>query len=104
MKVPSGVWIAVAAALCLLAACDHSKAKITGKWRTANDPNGMTWEFLEDGTSLRGSTRGRYTLGAQNRLKIQTPSATAVFGAEFVDDRMILKDISGTRIELVRVK
>ena len=96
--------VALATLLLVVPGCDDSKKPIVGKWRSGRDQNGVTWEFLENGAALSGNIRGKYTLGDQNRVKIQTPSATFVYQVEFAGDRMIWQDPNGTRMELTRVK
>ena len=84
--------------------CGGAKQPIVGKWRTGSESNSITWEFLENGAALSGNVRGKYTLGDQNRVKIQTPHATFVYQLEFAGDRMIWVDPKGTRMELTRVQ
>ena len=64
----------------------------------------MHWEFFENGTISMGAISGRYSFGDQKRVKIQTPQATSIYQVEFRDDRMILQDPSGSRIEFTRAK
>jgi hypothetical protein len=63
----------------------------------------MVWEFSEDSSILMGSTRGKYTFG-RNRVKIQTPFGTTVYQLDLSEDRMILKDSSGSKLEFTRSK
>ena len=51
-----------------------------------------------------GSIRGRYTFGDRERIKIETPSGTAVYQIELSGDRMTLKDPRGSKLEFTRVK
>lgn len=62
----------------------------------------MVWEFQENGAAISGNTRGKYSFGDQNRIKIQMPRATFVYQVEFAGDRMIWTDPNGTRMELTR--
>ncbi len=48
--------------------------------------------------------RGKYSLGDQNRLKIQTPFATFVYQVEVTGDRMTWKNTNGAQTALTRVK
>lgn len=64
----------------------------------------MVWEFFENGKVSIGSTTGRYSFGGQKRLKIQTPQATSVYQMELRDDRMILQEPSGARLEFTKAK
>ena len=96
--------IASALLLCALAGCGGSHHDIVGKWRTAGDSSAMVWEFSRDGSVLRGSTQGRYSFGDRDRIKIQTPFGTSVYQMEFSEDRMILRDPAGSKLEFTRVK
>ena len=97
--------LAISFAIAVFAAgCGNAKKPIVGKWKTGNDEASVTWEFLANGAALSGNTRGKYTMGDQNRVKIQTPHATFVYQVEFAGDRMIWQDPSGTRMELTRVQ
>ncbi|MGH9427166.1 MAG: hypothetical protein ACRD2L_12790 [Terriglobia bacterium] len=87
-----------------LAGCGGPQRDIVGKWSTGGDTSAMVWEFSKDGSVLVGITRGRYSFGDNNRVKIQTAFATSVYQMEFLTDRMILKDPSGSRLEFTRSK
>jgi hypothetical protein len=90
--------------LCAMASCRNSHHDIAGKWRTHGDANAMVWEFSKDGSVLMGGTRGRYSFGDRDRVKIQTPFGTSVYQMELSNDHMILKDPSGSRLEFTRSK
>ena len=62
------------------------------------------WEFSNDGSVLMGPNRGRYTFGDNNRIKIETSIATSVYQIELVGDKMTLKEPSGSKLVLTRVK
>jgi hypothetical protein len=94
--------IASAVLLCAMAGCG-SPHDIVGKWRTS-DPTAMVWEFSKNGSVLIGSSRGRYSFGDNNRVKIETPFATSVYRAEFSGDRMILRDPKGSKLEFTRIR
>jgi len=89
--------------LCSVIGCGGPPS-IVGKWRNSGDGNAIVWEFRKDGSVLVGNTRGRYSFGNGQRVKIETPFATAVYRMEFSGDRMILKDPNGSRLELTKVK
>ncbi len=76
---------------------------IAGKWHTSGDANSLVWEFSENGSLLIGNTRGRYSFGDNNRIKIQTPFATSVYQMEFWGDRMILREVNGSKLEFTRI-
>jgi hypothetical protein len=97
------VMIASALLLCALTGCENSQADIVGKWRTAGEANAMVWEFSKDSSILMGSSRGKYTFD-HDRIKIQTPFGTTVYQLELSDDRMILKDPRGSKLEFARSK
>ena len=98
------VRIALALLLCAMAGCGSSRNDIVGKWRTAGDSSAMVWEFSKDGSVLMGGTRGKYSLGDRDRVKIQTPFGTSVYQMELSENRMILKDPNGSKLEFTRVK
>jgi hypothetical protein len=98
------VIIASALLLCAMVDCGSSHHDIVGKWRTAGDSSAMVWEFSKDGSVLMGSTRGRYSFGDRDRVKIQTPFGTSVYQIEFSEDHMILKDPSGSKLEFTSLK
>jgi len=64
----------------------------------------MIWEFRKDGSVLIGNTRGKYSFGNDQRVKIETPFATSVYRMELSGDRMILKDPNGSRLEFTKLK
>jgi hypothetical protein len=64
----------------------------------------MVWEFSNDGAVLMGSTRGRYSFGDRDRIKIETRFGTSVYQMEFLADGMTLKDPSGSKLEFTRSK
>jgi hypothetical protein len=84
--------------------CGGPRRDITGQWRTAGDANAMVWEFSENGAVTMGSIRGRYSFGHRERIKIETPSGTAVYQIELSGDRMTLKDPRGSKLEFTRVR
>lgn len=97
------VTIAIALLLCAMTGCGSSHDDIVGKWRTAG-PSQMVWEFSKDGSVLMGSARAKYSLGDQDRVKIETRFGTLVYQMEFSADRMTLKDPNGSKLELTRLK
>jgi hypothetical protein len=94
----------VLVSFCLITGCGGNARGIVGAWRTSPDPNAMIWEFSNDGSVLMGSNRGRYTFGDNNRIKIETSIATSVYQIELVGDKMTLKEPSGSKLVLTRVK
>ena len=94
--------IALAVLLCAIAGCGNPT--IVGKWRTSADPNAMFWEFSTNGSVLIGNVRGRYRLGDQNRVKIETPFAVSVYQMEISGDRMILREVNGSKFEFTRIR
>jgi hypothetical protein len=95
--------ISAAILLGALAGCGTHR-DITGKWRRTGDPNGMVWEFFQDGSVKMGSMRGKYSFGDQDRLKIETGSGTSVYQIELAGDHMTLKDPSGSKLEFTKVR
>ncbi len=88
-----------------LAGCDRTRKQLVGKWKAESGGSGESaWEFFDNGTLSAGGSPGRYTFGDNNRLKIQTTTATFVYQFEFSGDRMTWKDPNGSRMELTRIK
>lgn len=98
----SGMILASALFLSALVGCGRSRNDIVGKWRTAGDSGALVWEFSKDGSVLMGGTRGKYTLGDQERIKIQTSFGTSVYQMEFSGDQMSLKDASGSKLAFTK--
>jgi hypothetical protein len=90
--------LASALFLSALVGCGRSRNDIVGRWQTAGDSGAMVWEFSKDGSVLMGGTRGKYTLGDQERIKIQTSFGTSVYQMEFSGNQMSLKDSSGSKL------
>ena len=89
---------------CFITGCGGNARDIVGAWRSSTDANAMVWEFSSDGSVLMGANRGRYTFGDNNRIKIETSIATSVYQIELVGDKMTLKEPSGSKLVLTRVK
>jgi len=90
--------------LCALIGCAKSQSDIVGKWSTAGDSSAMMWEFSKDGSVLMGGTRGKYSFGDNERVKIQTPFGTSVYQMEFSGDQMTLKDPTGSKLVFTKQK
>ena len=97
------VTIALALLLSAVAGCGGPHHGIVGKWR-ATGPSAMVWEFSKDGSVLMGSAQAKYSLGDNDRVKIETRFGTLVYQMEFSADRMTLKDPNGSKLELTRLK
>ncbi len=54
--------------------------------------------------SLRGRVRGRYSFGDNERIKIETPFATAVYHMKVAGNRLTLTDTRGAKIEFTRLE
>jgi hypothetical protein len=90
--------------LAVLAACGGPASEIVGKWRTSSDPTAVVWEFSDNGLVTIGSTRGKYSFGDSQRIKIQTPFEKSVYEVTIVRDHMTFREASGSRIEFTRIK
>ena len=66
--------------------------------------NQTVWEFSGNGSVLVGEIRGRYKLGDQDRLKIETPFATTVYLVTLSNDQLVLQDLGGSKLEFTRVR
>jgi hypothetical protein len=86
-----------------IAGCDRREAGIIGKWQSGGS-NAMVWEFAKDGSVLMGSAKGRYSFGDRNRVKIETPFGTSIYQLELADNRMLLTDPTGSKLEFTRMK
>jgi hypothetical protein len=95
---------AVAVLLCAVAGCGGPSHDIVGKWHTPGDANAIVWEFSENRSLLIGNTRGRYSFGDNNRIKIETPFATSVYQMEFAGGRMVLREVNGSKLEFTRIR
>lgn len=85
-----------------MAGCGHSS--IIGKWRMSGVENETVWEFSANGSVLVGEVRGRYKLGDQDRIKIETPFATTVYLVQVSNDQLVLQELGGSKLEFTRVK
>jgi hypothetical protein len=90
--------------LIALAGCGSSQKDILGKWSTASDSSAMVWEFSKDGSVVMGSTRGKYSFGNGERIKIQTPFGTSVYQMEFAGEQMTLTDPTGSKLVFTKQK
>jgi predicted acyltransferase (DUF342 family) len=84
-----------------MAGCGNSS--IIGKWRMSGTENQTVWEFSGNGSVLVGDVRGRYKLGNQDRIKIETPFATTVYLVKLSSDQLVLQDLSGSKLEFTKV-
>jgi hypothetical protein len=93
--------IASAALLCIVAGC--GKSRIVGKWSLSGASNTTIWEFSSNGAVLVGNVQGRYKFGDQDRIKIETPFATAVYQLKISGDQMLLQEPGGMKLEFTRI-
>jgi hypothetical protein len=84
-----------------MAGCENST--LVGKWRMMGGSNATLWEFSANGGVLVGDVRGRYKLGDQDRIKIETPFATTVYQMKISGDRMTLQEPGGSKLEFTRI-
>jgi hypothetical protein len=62
------------------------------------------WEFSDNGAVRTGDIRGRYKFGDQDRIKIETPYATAVYQLKISGERMVLQEPGGSKLEFTKVR
>jgi hypothetical protein len=62
------------------------------------------WEFSANGAVRAGDIRGRYKFGDQDRIKIETPYATAVYQLKISGERMVLQEPGGSKLEFTKVR
>jgi hypothetical protein len=94
--------IALAIVLCAITGC--GKSSIVGKWRLSGGSDATVWEFSQSGAVRIGDIRGRYKFGDQDRIKIQTPFATAVYQLKVSGDQMVLQEPGGAKLAFTRMK
>ena len=71
----------------------------------SQDANAITWEFSKNGSVLIGNTRGRYSFGDNNRVKIEMPFGTSVYQMEFSrPDHMTFRESTGSKLEFTKVR
>lgn len=90
--------------LCLLASCGGREKQILGKWKTATGASESIWEFFGNGSLHQDGAPGRYSFGDNERIKIETQSATFVYRFEIKGDEMTWAAATGARTEFTRVK
>jgi hypothetical protein len=94
--------ITAIALLFAMTGCGNSS--VVGKWRLMGGSNAILWEFSANGVVLVGDVRGRYKLGHEDRIKIETPFATAVYQMKVSGDRMTLQELGGSKLEFAKIK
>jgi hypothetical protein len=85
-----------------MAGCGNSS--IVGKWRMSGAENQTVWEFSSNGSVLVGEVRGKYKLGNQERIKIETPFATTVYLVKLSSDQLELQELGGSKLEFTRIR
>ncbi len=94
--------IILAVLVSAMAGC--GKSTIVGKWRMSGGSNATVWEFSQNGSLLIENVRGRYRFGDQDRIKIETPFATTVYQIKISGDRMVLRELGGSKLEFTRIR
>jgi hypothetical protein len=93
-----------ASAVLAVAMMSCGNSSIVGKWRMSGAENQTVWEFSNNGSVLLGDVRGRYKFGDQDRIKIETPFATAVYLVRISGDQLLLQEPGGPKLEFSRLK
>jgi hypothetical protein len=93
-----------ASAVLLLVMTGCGDSSIVGKWRMSGAENQTVWEFSGNGAVLVGEVRGKYKLGDQNRIKIETPFSTTVYLLQLSGDQLVLQEPGGSKLEFTRVR
>jgi hypothetical protein len=96
--------LAPASALLLFVLAGCGNSYIVGKWQMSGTENQTVWEFLSNGSVLVGEVRGRYKVGDQDRIKIETPFATTVYHVKLSSDQLVLEEPGGSKLEFTRMK
>ena len=100
----SAMIVASALLLYALSGCG-SHDDIVGQWRTKGDSSGeVVWEFSKNGAVQIGNTRGVYSFGDRERIKIQTPFGTSVYQIELSKENMTLKEPNGSKLLFRKIK
>jgi len=94
--------LASSVVLFVMAGCGNSS--IVGKWRLSGAENQTVWEFLSNGSVTVGEVRGRYKLGDQDWIKIETAFAATVYVVNLSSDQLVLEDLGGAKLEFTRVQ
>src|SRR3954471_1465867 len=81
----------------VMSGCGNSS--IVGKWRMSGTENQTVWEFSSNGSVLVGEVPGRYKLGDQDRIKIETPFSTTVYQLKISTDHLVLQEPGGSKLE-----
>src|SRR5436190_17598039 len=92
---------ASAVLLFVMAGCGNSS--IVGKWRMSGTENQTVWEFSSNGSVVVGEVPGRYKLGDQDRIKIETPFSTTVYQLKVSTDHLVLQEPGGSKLEFTRI-
>jgi hypothetical protein len=90
--------------LCFFAGCGGLKKQLVGQWKTQMESSESTWQFFGNGALKQDGAPGRYTLGANEQIKIETQLATFVYRCEIKGDAMTWTAASGAKTEFTRVK
>ena len=96
--------LALVSAILLFVMSGCGNSSIVGKWRLSGGDNQTVWEFLSNGSVLVGDVPGRYKFGTQDRIKIETPSYTAVYVINLSSDQLVLEEPGGSKLEFTRVR
>jgi hypothetical protein len=96
--------LALASAVLVFVMAGCGKSSIIGKWRMSGAENQTVWEFSGNGSVLVGEVRGRYKLGNQDRIKIETPFATTVYLVTLSSDQLVLQELGGSKLEFTRLR
>ena len=96
--------LALASAILLFVMRGCGNSNIVGKWRLSGGDNQTVWEFLSNGSVLVGDVPGRYKFGTQDRIKIETPSYTAVYVVNLSSDQLVLEEPGGSKLEFTRIR
>jgi|SRR5215475_269157 len=96
--------LALGSAVLLFVMTGCGNSSIVGKWTLSGTQNQIVWEFLSNGSVLVGDVRGRYKFGDHDRIKIETPISTTVYGVNLSSDQLVLQDSGGSKLEFTRVR
>jgi hypothetical protein len=91
-------------ALLLFVMAGSGKSSNVGKSRMSVTEKKTLRDFTGNGSVHEGQVRGRYKLGDQDRLKIETPFATTVYVVNVSNDQLVLQDLGGSKLEFTRLR
>lgn len=86
------------------ASCGGPAKQIVGQWKMGSGTSETTWEFFPNKSLTTDGAPGHYTFGDNNRIKIQTATATFVYQFEIQGDTMSWTATDGSKMRFTRAR